>query len=129
MNVLGAQVNRRLDTLKLPLRIRIAANVTLGAAFVLLCIEELERRSKSVETQQMQIMAEMGKDNLKGGIEYYGKMLERGKILREVVQYGEYFFKETGDLEPYWFRAHEADESSKLGALKAALEEIENNER
>ena len=42
--------------------------------------------------------AQLGEDYLQGGIEFYSKYLERNKAERQLMDYGEKYYKENGDV-------------------------------
>ena len=45
------------------------------------------------------VTAELGEEYLQGGVEYYEKFLERNKIGRSMMDFGERFYKENGDIK------------------------------
>ena len=68
----------------------------------------------------------LGEDYLAGGVEYYEKLAERGKLMRKAMQYGDAFFEESGDLIPFRFVLKRPTYRQRIDALEQELEKKRN---
>ncbi|TRY75888.1 hypothetical protein TCAL_16846 [Tigriopus californicus] len=61
---------------------------------------------------------------VEGGVEYLEKTLKIGKLLRQYVKFGDYYFQEDGQQINYWFDVSQMspDPNSRLSNFKEFLE-------
>lgn len=120
-------VNNKLDALnKIPRLVRGVVYSVIGSGLLIqvLALRQLRINEKNAEV--MDRMKSLGLENLRGGIEYYETMLERGKLLRKVAPYGDYFFDETGAETKSSSDDQNFNEAWKLEKLRLSLEELES---
>ena len=126
---LATQTNHKFNLLtKAPLQARVALYISWGSLYLIVLGALFHSRWLEVTKEKLNMMKALGPENLRGGIDYYEQMLERGKLLREIIKYGDYYFEESGALVPYWYLEGQLNEVGKLEVLKTALKDIENEE-
>ena len=81
---------------------------------------------EALDAGTLAAVSALGEDYLAGGVEYYEKLEERGKAMREAMQYGDAYFEESGDLIPFRFMIRRPMYRERIDALKQELDKKRN---
>ena len=77
---------------------------------------------QTLEADTLAAVSALGEEYLEGGVEYFEKLAERGKLMRAALQYGDAYFDENGDLLPFRWMVARGTCRQRADALKKELE-------
>jgi hypothetical protein len=98
--------------------------VSLTAIGAMVYLVAMKMHEMELEDEKIEMVARLGEDYLEGGIEYYEKAGERGKLLRKLIKYGDAYFDKSGDLIPFWFEMKISTYQQMIVKLKKALKDL-----
>jgi len=70
----------------------------------------------------------LSRDYLDGGIEFYTKTINRGRLFRQLHPQGYLYFDEDGDAIPYWFETDMSEKRKSISRLQFALDCLKNQQ-
>lgn len=121
---IGNLLNRRLGLChRVPRKVRLVLYTVLAAfsGTMFLCIKDAS--SQYWDKQADKNAASMGPDYLQGGIEYYEKMLQRNRALRELMgEAGEKIYTSKGNIN-HWLRTPHLPLTYRLDTLREMLDQ------
>lgn len=121
----GRYINQRLDLYKRPFKQRLGLYSILGSMAGVMFFFLKDLHTTSMEQQADEKAADIGKDYILGGIEYYGYMIERNKALREAMgDNGAKYYTAGGNVRER-IRVSQVPLTSRFDYMKERLEKLE----
>lgn len=124
----GRFVNRRLNLYKRPLGHRLGLYAILGFLGGVTFLLMKDMITTSLEMWSDEKAADIGKDYVLGGLEYYECLIERNKALREAMgENGDKYYTAGGNVKE-WIRVSQVPLTSRFDYMKKRLEDHEMTE-
>ena len=111
---------------KAPFAPQLAITAVFTVVTVLFIANMFKDYFEALDAGTLAAVSALGEDYLAGGVEYYEKLEERGKAMREAMQYGDAYFEESGDLIPFRFMIRRPTYRERIDALKQELDKKRN---
>lgn len=83
----------------------------------------------SKQAQQFAKIAELGEEYLEGGLEYFEKAEQRGKLLWKLVEGGDNYFEANGCLKTFFFQRDPEPFEELREKLKEAFKKHDEEEK